>query len=272
MLTVNTNIQSINAQRNLVGAQNSLNTAMQRLSSGLRINSAADDAAGLAISEGMKAQVRSMNQDVRNANDGVSMAQVAEGALNEVSNILSRMRELATQSATGTVSQSQREYINSEFGRLASEITRIASATTFNGIHLLRSAAKTVTIQVGTGNNAYDRININLSAMTASALAVNTNINTSGAAQTMLDSIDSAISKVSSSRANLGAVQNRFQSVINNLMVASQNTSAAQSRIADADVASETANLTRAQILNQSGIAILAQANQLPQSALKLLG
>ncbi|MBJ6724830.1 flagellin N-terminal helical domain-containing protein [Geomesophilobacter sediminis] len=271
MLTVNTNIQSLNAQRNLVGSQNALNTAMQRLSSGLRINSAADDAAGLAISEGMKAQVRSMNQDVRNANDGVSMSQVAEGALNEVSNILSRMRELATQSATGTVAQSQRSYINSEFGRLASEITRIASATTFNGIHLLRSS-KTVTIQVGTGNNAYDRININLSQMDAGTLGVGGNIDTSGAAQTMLDSIDTAISKVSSSRANLGAVQNRFQSVINNLQVAAQNTTAAQSRIADADVASETANLTRAQILNQSGIAILAQANQLPQSALKLLG
>ncbi len=270
MLSVNTNVASLNAQRNLAKTQVSLNQSLQRLSSGLRINSAADDAAGLAISEGMKAQVRSMNQANRNANDGVSMVQVAEGSLNEVSNILGRMRELATQAATGTVAASQRSYINSEFGRLASEITRIASATAFNGIHML-NAATTTTIQVGTGNQGYDKIDIVTAAMDAGTLSVDTAINTSALAQTMLDTLDSAISTVSAQRANLGAAQNRFQSVINNLQVAAENTSAAQSRIADADIASETANMTRANILTQAGTSILAQANQLPQAALKLL-
>ncbi|BCG48891.1 Flagellin protein FlaA [Citrifermentans bremense] len=270
MLSVNTNVASLNAQRNLAKTQVSLNQSLQRLSSGLRINSAADDAAGLAISEGMKAQVRSMNQANRNANDGVSMVQVAEGSLNEVSNILGRMRELATQAATGTVADSQRSYINSEFGRLASEITRIASATAFNGIHMLM-ASTTTTIQVGTGNQAYDRIDIVTASMDATTLSVHTAINTSALAQGMLDTLDTAISTVSAQRANLGAAQNRFQSVINNLQVAAENTSAAQSRIADADIASETANMTRSNILTQAGTSILAQANQLPQAALKLL-
>jgi flagellin len=270
-LTVNTNVASLNAQRNLAHTQVSLNQSLQRLSSGLRINSAADDAAGLAISEGMKAQIKSMNQAIRNANDGVSFVQVAEGALNEVSNILGRMRELATQAATGTVAASQRSYINSEFGRLAAEISRIASATAFNGIHML-AGANTVNIQVGTGNTAaYDLISINTTDMGATTLTVNTAINDSATARAMLDTLDTAISTVSSQRANLGAAQNRFQSVINNLQVAAENTSAAQSRIADADIASETANMTRANILVQAGTAILAQANQAPQAALSLL-
>lgn len=270
-LTVNTNIASLNAQRNLSKTQLSLNQSLQRLSSGLRINSAADDAAGLAISEGMKAQIRSMNQDIRNANDGVSLVQVAEGALNEVSNILGRMRELATQAATGTVAASQRSYINSEFGRLASEITRIASATAFNGLHLLNGATTTLDIQVGTGTSAFNTITLSLTAMDAGTLAVNTGVSTSANAKAMQSTIDAAITMVSGQRANLGAAQNRFQSVINNLQVAVENTSAAQSRIADADVAAETANMTRANILVQAGTAILAQANQAPQSALKLL-
>jgi flagellin len=271
MLSVNTNVASLNAQRNLSLSQNSLNKSLQRLSSGLRINSASDDAAGLAISEGMKSQVRSLNQAVRNTNDGVSMAQVAEGALNEVTNILSRMRELATQSATGTVAASQRAYINSEFGRLQSEINRIASATAFNGVHMLAKST-TTTIQVGTGKAAYDKIDIVTGSMDAATLGITGNIGGSASARNMQDTLDTAMSKVSAQRANLGAVQNRFQSVVNNLQVASENTSAAQSRIADADIASETANLTRGQILNQAGIAILSQANQLPQAALKLLG
>jgi flagellin len=269
-LTVNTNVASLNAQRNLSTSQLSLNKSLQRLSSGLRINSAADDAAGLAISEGMKAQIRSMNQAVRNANDGVSFVQVAEGSLNEVSNILGRMRELATQAATGTVAQSQREYINSEFGRLASEISRIASATAFNGVHMLADAT-TTTIQVGTGNGTYNEISITTSAMDADSLGVTGGINTSDDAKGMLDTLDTAISTVSSSRANLGAAQNRFESVISNLQVAAENTSAAQSRIADADIASETAAMTRANILVQAGTSILAQANQAPQAALSLL-
>lgn len=272
MLTVNTNVASLNAQRNLSQSQGTLTKSMQRLSSGLRINSASDDAAGLAISEGMKANIRSLNQAVRNANDGVSLVQTAEGSLNEVSNILGRMRELATQASTGTVAQSQRSYINSEFGRLASEITRIASAATFNGTHLLNTANTQINIQVGTGNNAYDRVVVSLGKMDAATLGVTGGVASSGAAQAMQATIDTAISTVSGQRAHLGAAQNRFQSIINNLQVASENASAAQSRIADADIASETANMTRGQILNQSGIAILSQANQLPQAALKLLG
>lgn len=271
-LTVNTNVASLNAQRNLSRTQVSLNQSLQRLSSGLRINSAADDAAGLAISEGMKAQVNSMNQAVRNANDGVSLVQTAEGALNEVSNILNRMRVLTTQAATGTVAASQRSYIRSEFGQLGAEITRIASATTFNGIKLTGAAATSIKIQVGTGNSAFDTIKISLKKMDAATLSVGTPFaNSATSAQAMLAKIDKAISQVSAQRAKLGASQNRLQSVINNLQVASENTSAAQSRIADADVAAETANMTRANILTQAGTAILAQANQAPQAALKLL-
>lgn len=270
-LTVNTNVAALNAQRNLNITQVGLNKSLQRLSSGLRINSAADDAAGLAISEGMRSEIRSMNQAVRNANDGVSMVQVAEGALNEVSNILGRMRELATQAATGTLASTQRGYINSEFGRLASEITRIAGATKFNGITLL-SSAKTVDIQVGVNNvAAVDRIGVALTSMDAATLQVNTAINTSTLAQDMLDTLDTAIQTVSQQRANLGAAQNRFQSVIANLQVSVENTSAAESRIRDVDVASESATLTRGNILTQAGTAILAQANQLPQNALSLL-
>lgn len=271
MLTVNTNVASLNAQRNLNRTQLSLNSSLQRLSSGLRINSAADDAAGLAISEGMKATIRSLNQNIRNANDGVSLVQTAEGSLNEVSNILSRMRELATQAATGTVAQSQRSYINSEYGRLASEINRIASAATFNGKQLLNTAGNQIDVQIGLGNAVYDRITVSLGKLDAGTMALTGGIDTSAAAQAMQTTIDAAISTVSGQRAHLGAAQNRFQAIINNLQIASENTSAAQSRIADADIASETANLTRGQILNQAGIAILSQANQLPQAALKLL-
>lgn len=273
MLSVNTNVASLNAQRNLAKTQVALNQSLQRLSSGLRINSAADDAAGLAISEGMKAQIKSMNQAVRNANDGVSLVQTAEGALNEVSNILGRMRELTTQAATGTVDSAQRSYIASEFGQLANEITRIASATNFNGIKLTGAAASTINIQVGTGACAFDTITISLAPMDATTLGVDTAFaaTSAGSAQDMLSILDTAISTVSAQRAKLGASQNRFQSVITNLQVAAENTSAAQSRIADADIASETASMTRANILTQAGTAILAQANQLPQAALKLL-
>lgn len=270
-LTVNTNVASLNAQRNLSLTQVTLNKSLQRLSSGLRINSAADDAAGLAISEGMRSEIRSMNQAVRNANDGVSMVQVAEGALNEVSNILGRMRELTTQAATGTLSSTQRGYINSEFGRLASEITRIAGATKFNGIQLLASG-KSIAIQVGVNNTSgVDRIAVILKSMDATTLSIAAGFASAASAQAMLDKLDVAIQTVSQQRANLGAAQNRFQSVINNLQVAVENTSAAESRIRDVDVAAESASLTRGNILTQAGTAILSQANQLPQNALSLL-
>uniref|UniRef100_A0A831UEM3 Flagellin n=1 Tax=Geobacter metallireducens TaxID=28232 RepID=A0A831UEM3_GEOME len=274
-LTVNTNIASLNAQRNLTTTQTQLNKSLQRLSSGLRINSAADDAAGLAISEGMRSQIRSMNQAVRNANDGVSLVQTAEGALNEVSNILVRMRELATQSATGTVSSEQRAYIDNEFTQLKSEIDRIASATQFNGTSLLsNSSGQTVSFQVGAGATANDVISVTISAAGASSIGVGTasvSGATGAAATAALTAIDSAITSVSNIRGTLGAIQNRLQSTINNLQVSVENLSAAESRIRDVDVASETAAMTRAQILTQAGTSILAQANQTPQSALSLL-
>ncbi|SNB47028.1 flagellin [Geobacter sp. DSM 9736] len=274
-LTVNTNIPSLNAQRNLTITQSQLSKSLQRLSSGLRINSAADDAAGLAISEGMRSQIRSMNQAVRNANDGVSLVQTAEGALNEVSNILVRMRELATQAATGTVSSDQRSYINNEFNQLKNEIDRIASATQFNGTSLFTATGGTaVSFQVGAGATTNDTIAVTINAAGASSIGVGTasvSGSTTAAASAALSSIDSAITSVNNIRGTLGAVQNRLQSTINNLQVSVENLSAAESRIRDVDVASETAAMTRAQILTQAGTAILSQANQTPQAALSLL-
>jgi flagellin len=274
MLTVNTNVASLNAQRNLGINQQSLNQSMQRLSSGLRINSAADDAAGLAISSGMNAQIVSMNQDVRNANDAVSFTQVADGALSQIGNLLTTMRSLATEAATGTVSSAQRGYLNSEFGRLAAEISRIASATQFNGIHMLNGAVKKLTIQVGTTSAGYDQLSVSTAKMDAVTLSVTGTghtISTAASAQGMQAKIDAALSTVNAQRANLGSVQNRFQIVISNLQTSIQNTTAAMSQIQDADIAAETANLTRANILSQAGASILAQANQAPQLALKLL-
>ena len=274
-LTVNTNIASINAQRNLSLTQVSLGKSLERLSSGLRINRAGDDAAGLAISENMRAQIRSMNQAMRNANDGVSLVQTAEGSLNEVSNILVRMRELATQSATGTVSSDQRSYIDAEFTQLKNEINRIASAAEFNGSKLLDGSSATYSFQVGAGNSANDTISVSISAAGASSIGVGSasvSGNSGASASAALGAIDTAIKSESNIRGTLGAVQNRLQSTINNLQVYSENLSAAESRIRDVDVAAETAALTRAQILSQAGTAILAQANQTPQSALQLLG
>jgi len=272
-LTINTNIMSLNAQRNLSTTQGALSKSMQRLSSGLRINSAADDAAGLAISVGMDAQVKSMNQAVRNANDGVSLAQTAEGSLNETTNILTRMRELAQESATGTVSDPQRTSIQNEFTQLSSEINRIANATQFNGSNLLDGTLSAgVSFQIGTHNTGNDSISLAVTAATSSALGLSaTAVSTQATAQSALATIDSAIASVSTLRGTLGAVQNRLQSTINNLQVAIENTSAAESRIRDVDVAAETANMTRANILVQAGVSILAQANQSPQAALKLL-
>jgi len=274
-LTVNTNIASINAQRNLSLTQVSLGKSLERLSSGLRINRAGDDAAGLAISENMRAQIRSMNQAMRNANDGVSLVQTAEGSLNEVSNVLTRMRELATQAATGTINSDQRSYIDAEFTQLKNEINRIASSAEFNGSKLLDGTSATYSFQVGAGNSANDTIAVSISAAGTSNIGVSTASlagNSGASASAALGAIDAAISSVSNIRGTLGAVQNRLQSTINNLQVYSENLSAAESRIRDVDVAAETAALTRAQILSQAGTAILAQANQTPQSALQLLG
>jgi flagellin len=274
-LTINTNVASLNAQRNLSITQGQLNKSLERLSSGLRINKAGDDAAGLAISENMRGLIRSMNQSVRNANDGVSLIQTAEGSLNETSAILTRMRELASQSATGTVGSTERGYIQDEFSKLTAEIDRIADATEFNGTKLLdgSQSGSGLSFQIGARNNSSnDRITMTVNSAKSSAIGLSgASLANQTSAQSALDSIDTAIKTVSSLRGGLGAVQNRLQSTINNLQVAIENTSAAESRIRDVDVAAESASMTRAQILTQAGTSILAQANQSPQAALSLL-
>jgi flagellin len=283
--TINTNLVSLNAQRNLSMSQSSLATSMQRLSSGLRVNSAKDDAAGLAIAERMNSQVRGMNVAVRNANDGISLAQTAEGALGKVSDSLQRMRELAVQSRNSTNSNADKDSLDKEFGELAKEIQRVLGGTTFNGKNILGLGAGTQSFQVGantTANDTIDIITTNMSTATEiTSVAGFDNAGTSRAAigsltssagiATVINSIDTALDKVNSERATLGASQNRFDAVISNLMTASENQSAARSRIMDADFASETANLSRAQILQQAGNAMVAQANQLPQQVLALL-
>jgi len=272
-LVINTNISSLNAQHNLGVTQRQLQTSMQRLSSGLRINSAADDAAGLAISTNMDAQVNSMGQAVRNANDGISLVQTAEGSLNETSNILNRMRELAVQSASGTVTDTQRGDIDNEFQKMSDEIDRIANVTSFNGQGLLKSAS-TFTIQVGTGTTSgVDTIDVKTGDATKTGLSIGSNdVLKQANATSAINAIDAAINSVSTLRGSLGAYQNRLTSTINNLQVAIQNTSSAESQIRDVDVASESASMTRANILTQAGVSVLAQANQAPQMALKLLG
>jgi flagellin len=279
-LRINTNIASLNAQRNLATTQAQLERSLDRLSSGLRITRAGDDAAGLAISENLRAQIRGLAQAQRNANDGVSVIQTAEGALNEISNILIRLRELAMQSASeGSVSNTERSFLNNEFSALQSEITRIANSTRFGGRVLLdgtlSGAGNALTFQVGIFNDsAVDRISLSVGNATASGLSItatDASVSTVASAQSALATIDSALSSVSTLRGNLGAAQNRLQSTINNLAVSMENLSGANSRIRDVDVAAETANLTRAQVLQQAGIAVLAQANVSSQVALVLL-
>jgi flagellin len=280
-LIVNTNLFSLNAQKNVAKTQSRLGTSIERLSSGLRINSAKDDAAGMAISMKLSAHIRSINQAVRNAQDGISVVQTAEGGMNEIHNILSRMRELAQQSSTGTLATSDRTALQTEFADLKTEITRISDTTEFNGLKLLDGtlSANGVSLQVGINNTANDRIAVSggsLKDVDASSLGLTTDtlssIDTAGHAQSMLTVLDSAIGTVSTRRGNLGAAQNRLGSTISNLEIASENLSSANSRIMDADFAIETANLTRSQIILQAGVAVLSQANTLPQFALQLLG
>ena len=279
-LRINTNIASINAQKNLARTQLDLNRALDRLSSGLRITCAGDDAAGLAISESLRAQIRGLGQAQRNANDGISVIQTAEGALNEISNILIRLRELAVQSASeGSIGNAERSFLHNEFSSLQSEITRIANSTRFGGRVLLdgslSGAGSALTFQVGIFNDAaVDRITLNIGNATASGLSIQSSdaaVSTTASAQAALEKIDSALSSVSLVRGNLGAASNRLQSTINNLASSIENLSAANSRIRDADIAAETAALTRAQVLQQAGIAVLAQANVSSQIALTLL-
>ena len=273
-LRVNTNVTSINAQRNLSTVTNRLSGNFRRLSTGLRISTAADDAAGLAISERLRSQVRSLEQAKRNANDGISLVQTAEGALNEVSSILVRLRELAIQSSNGSVSDQDKATLNEEFSSLVAEVNRIGSSTEFNGIKLLDGSSSSVSFQVGFGTTAgIDTLAVSLSPSLSTSLSLDSlDIGSTGSTTTAITNIDSAINSISSLRGSLGAVQNRLGSTINNLAITSENLSAAESRIRDVDVAYETAQLTRNSILQQASISVLSQANSLPQSALRLLG
>jgi len=261
---INTNIYSLNAQRNLMNSQASLQTSLQRLSSGLRINSAKDDAAGLAISERLTAQIRGVNQAMRNANDGISLAQTAEGAMDEITNALQRMRELAVQAASGSVNDDDKASLNEEFTELKSSIDNIVSRTTFNEVALLSGGS----VSIQTGYKSGETTDVTLEDVSGVGAG---DISTSAGADSALDSLDTDIDTVTAARAKLGAVQSSFESTVRNLANVSENLSAARSRIRDADFAAETANLTRTQILQQAGAAMLAQANLIPQNVLSLL-
>jgi flagellin len=275
--SVLTNVASLNAQRNLASTQRALGESIGKLSSGMRINKAGDDAAGLGISENLKANIRSLSQAQRNANDGISMSQVAEGAMNEMQGIVGRMRELAVQSANSTLGSTERGYIQTEFTQLSAEINRIGAVTEFGGQKLLDGSASTgLSFQVGIYNSANDRIAMSITKLTTSTLGSTTklsaaSLSTVANAQTAIGVFDKAIQQLSQARAKVGASQNRMQVTISNLSSSHENLSAANSRIRDVDVAEETANLTKSQILSQAGLAVLSQANQLPQSALSLL-
>ena len=282
---INTNIVSLNAQRNLNGSQAALATSMQRLSSGLRVNSAKDDAAGLAISERMTAQIRGMNVAARNANDGISLAQTAEGTLGKVSDSLQRMRELSVQSANATNSNSDKDSLDKEFGELAKEVQRVLGGTTFNGLHVLGSNAGALSFQIGANTSSNDAISITTTDMTAdttiTAVAGSDNAGSGRAVidstantstiQGVINNIDTALDTINAQRAVLGASQSRFDAAVSNLQISVENQSAARSRITDTDFAAETARLSRAQILQQAGNAMVAQANQLPQQVMQLL-
>lgn len=277
-LTVNTNIASLTAQNNLSNSSTALNLSLQRLSSGLRVNSAKDDAAGLAISQTLTSAIRGNNQAIRNANDGISVGQTAEGALGQVANNLQRIREIATQSSNGSVSDTNRSQLQKEVDQLTQEISRIVQTTQFNGTQLL-SGGNTLTFQVGSSGSTDNTVSVSASDLTSqlssynsSLTATNTiNVLTQTGAQAQLSALDADIGSVSNIRSTFGAVQNRFDAVVSNLQNYVTNLTAANSRIVDVDFASETANLTKHQILQQAGTSILKQANSLSQSALTLL-
>lgn len=271
-LRVNTNVASLNAQRNLANTTARLGRSLERLSSGLRINRAADDAAGLAISESFRAEIRSLEQAQRNAFDAISLVQIAEGALDETGSNLIRIRELAVQAANGTLGSAERGSLNQEVQDLLAEIDRVAAVTNFNGIQPLAGASG-VTFQVGVNGTSNDTITVSGTNATASAIGVQgVTVSSAAAAQSALAALDSAIAAVASLRATFGTTQNRLESTIRSIAVAIENTSAAESRIRDVDVANETATLTRNQVLQQAGVSILAQANVSTSIALSLLG
>jgi flagellin len=263
--TINTNVSSLNAQRNLNTSQTSLSTSMQRLSSGLRVNSAKDDAAGLAIADRMNAQIKGINVAIRNANDGISLAQTAEGALATVTDVLQRMRELAVQAQNGSNGTSDRANLDTEFQQLSSEVTRIAQQTKFNGTAIVGSGAGAQTFQIGANNGD------TLTVTTTAVSPVTGSVSSASAASTALAAIDTALDLITTNRATYGAAMSRFEFAISNLQITGENQSAARGRIMDADFAAETANMSRAQILQQAGTAMVAQANQLPQNVLSLL-
>jgi len=275
-LRINTNVPSINGQRNLRGSNRNMAKALERLSSGYRINSAGDDAAGLAISENLKAQIRGFRMNMRNSEDGISLVQVAEGGLNEVSSILARLRELGVQAASDTIGSSERKFLNVEYDALVAEIDRISNATEFNNTKLLNGTGKVYDIQVGIRNvEGIDRIQFDGTKADASIESLGLNglsLAEKMGAQQSLARIDTAIQKVSAARADFGALQNRLQSTINNLGISVENLSSANSRIRDADIAVEAADLARNNIMLNAGVSVLQQANQSTSMALKLLG
>lgn len=271
-LIVNNNPASIAAQRNLSINTLSLTKSVERLSSGLRVTRAADDAAGLGLSESLRAQIRSINQATRNASDGISLTQIADGAAATIGSLLSRLRELSSQSASGTVGNTERSYIDQEFVALRSEIDRIAQVTEFNGQALTSGSTISFSIAIGFRSGSGNTLSLDLNSITTASLGLaSVNVSTSANASSALANIDNAISAVASARAEYGSVQNRFEATIANLQITSENLTAAESRIRDADVAYETSQFTKNQILVQAGIATLAQANALPQQALALL-
>lgn len=272
-LRVNTNVASLTAQRNLFSVSSRLQGNYARLSSGLRIATAADDAAGLGISEKMRSSIRSYGVAARNAQDGISLVQTAEGALNEVSNILGRMRELSMQAANGTLDTTDRETINTEFGQLVEEIDRISEQTEFNGIALLDGSNSSLAIQVGLDSGQTISVDLSVADVASSTLALNSlDVSTASGASSALASLDAAIDSVNTGRGTLGAQNNRLTSSLSSILNVRENMSAAESRIRDVDVASETADLTRNSILQQAATSVLAQANVQPQLALSLLG
>jgi flagellin len=271
-MSIKSNISSLNAQRNLMSTQMDLDSSLSKLSSGFRITKAGDDAAGLGISVNLQSQIRSYNQATRNAQDGISLVQTAEGALNETSNLLTRLRELAMQSASDGIGNTERGYVQEESDALVAELERISQATEYNGTSLLNGAA-TLSFQVGIRNvAANDRIDVSTVDATTATLGVDAlDMSTAAGAQAALAAIDTALQTVSAARATFGSVGNRLNSVVSTIQTASENLSAANSRIRDVDVAEETSKMSRSQVLLQAGVSVLAQANQQPQIALKLL-
>lgn len=277
-LSIVTNVASLNAQRNLSNTQDALASNVQKLSSGLRINQAADDAAGTGISANLTSDIRALSQASRNTGDGMSMAQLAEGALNEINGIVTRMRELAVQSSNATIDGTARGFIQEEFGQLRSEINRISAVTEFNGTVMLSGTlANGIEFQVGMNSSADDRISLTIERTHSSTLGssvgkiTSASLSTATNAQIAINIFDGAITQLSTQRSKIGATQNRLSATLSNLAVARENLSAANSRIKDVDVAEESAALTRNQILSQAGTSLLGQANSLPQSALSLI-